>query len=179
MKNKVKYLVLVLILSYSALAQKEIKIKLKPERAAFVNCFRIKEPFKTKTGYYSKKGLFFQITLEDFNFNNKYNDIRKDRINIQPKKIALMRFQEGASHTLIRENNYIHTENQSFKITYIDSLGNYIKLKKVETIPTSDLENNIVKMVDRLPNLEFTTIDDSTHNFREFIDGKKYIFVEF
>ncbi len=181
MKHKIKILFSCLILVIFVSAQKEIKIKLKSGKTKFTTPLNIgiAPHIETKTGYYSKKGLFFQITLTDDNFNKKYNDIGKDYINIEHRKTASIRSHKGVSYNRIKKSNYIQTEDKFFKITYIDSLGNYLKIKEVETIPISDSENNLVKMVDRLPNLEFRTIDDSIHNFRDFIDGEKYIFVEF
>ncbi len=170
--------VLYLTLSCVAFSQKEIKIFLQPEVSVIDVPVFMGKASETRTGYFSMKNLFFQITLIDNNNNKRFNDLDKDVINIEYQKVKRIRLHLGVSNTKIKETNYIETEERIFKIVDIDPLSNYLKIKEIKSLP-NNVADNVVKLVDRLPDLDFKKIDNSILNFRNFTNKEKYIFVEF
>lgn len=175
MINKIVFLTTFLIISIAVFSQKELTIKLRKDKSVLTTPVSSFSGFrKTRTGYYSEKGLFFQITLIDNNFNKRFNDLDIDEINIEHEKAKSIRFHQGVSFAKIRDSNFIKTENKTFKITYIDSLGNFLRIIETDISPSHS-----VNLVNKLPNINFKLINDSVVNFRDFIDGEKYIYVEF
>lgn len=149
------------------------KIKLYKD-STFVYYFYGKSTKKTSSGVYKDKKETFRISIFDYNDNGIFNEPEIDYIIITMPNEVELRYHFGVSFKRIEDEMFIKTNNRTFKIVEIDSLGQHIKINE-----TKESGDYFVKLINQIPNMQFTTLKGSQKNFRDYVDGEKFIYVEF
>lgn len=174
MKIKVKLILLIIFTINQNLFSKEDKVSLyKDSTSVYYGYGKVAKT--TSSGIYKGGDISFRITLYDNNGNGVFSDLKSDYIILSMPFEKELRFHDGVSFKILDQAFYIEAEDKRFKINKIDSLGEYIIIEEIK--PSTD--ENVVKLVNKIPDIEFKMLDGTCKNFKDFVDGENYIFVEF
>lgn len=174
MKIKVKLILLIIFSINQNLFSKEDTISLYKDSTSVYYGFG-KVAKTTSSGIYKGGNISFRITLYDNNGNGVFSELKSDYIILSMPFEKELRFQDGVSFKKLEQAFYIEAEDKQFKINKIDSLGEYIIIEEIK----SSTDENVVKLVNKIPDIEFKMLDGTYKNFKDFVDGENYIFVEF
>ncbi|MCB0652934.1 MAG: TlpA family protein disulfide reductase [Saprospiraceae bacterium] len=143
-------------------------VKLKPSIATL----------KIKGSIFSYKNNSFNLAVGDMNQNGIFNEVGIDHLFIAPEGIQEVYIHDitSISVAVIQDVNYFEANGDLFKISKIDPKATFINLVNID-----DREDVVpsMKLIDKLPNIEFSLLDGSIANFKDYQGAGKLVYVDF
>jgi len=134
-----------------------------------------KQELRMKAGDVAVANDSFRVGLYDMNNNGFFNDVNIDRLSVGEfgnKNLSTERYK-GAQ--VLDSTNFFQGKNTAFQITEIDSLGDYLKIKKAYN---EDLDNKISKG-DQIPNYQLDMFNGDTVELTTLMQENEYLYLNF